>query len=410
MNILGAESERAYRFTLMQELQSLRKGGGLTSWKLSHAAKLRQAIAAKLGVDSNELPIALAYSYLLEAFATLGESIEARAVRNAFAIGIERNRRSLMERRADFAQQFGRHPDTIEGYENRAIEEIVTSLLGVDGEMNHLHGHHPALGYKKEISVARAMIAQGLAELYGLGSHAAEVLRCFEQGHSPYLDATVEVHLIPSKRGPNWYTYRLQCLFRTHMTHFRIAIVTSAYAGEVLMASGVVDDVIKLNKAQTDYEREMPGILENCTLTANNVAQGTQQLLLFNELSTEARQQLLQPVWQIDSNSCRIIEAVLPKEGQGLQVLYEYRWAFDLSVAERYAYWCAPALMYLNTLTVDVSRFPGRDAWQFFIRPFLGTMLPGAMGPAGDRYTLPANGWIMQGHGVAIIWQEAAVP
>ena len=400
MNKIGINSSPPLREQLIAELQTLRKGGGISLWKLEKVTALRKAIAEQTGISPIELSAAQLHSYLLNELAALGETVEARASRNAFAIGDSEHRGSLMERRADFAAKHNRHIDTIEAYENYGLEEIISRLLSPRPTKDTRNNTQLAASQEK---IAESMVVQGLSGLYSLGARAPEILKTFGHGRSPYLDTTIEWLLLPSHRGADWYTYKSRYTFTTTRKTYKIGVVSSAHSCQVLIASGVVDDVIKFNR-ESDIDTELENLLKNCQFIVHSNDPSKQKIVAFSEANATERQEILAPIWQIDTTACRVIQLEIPQGSE--PITCEYRWSFDLRVDEQYAYWYSPGLMYLNTLTVDISQFPGREKYKFFIVPFLGPVFPDALEPIGDNYSLTANGWIMQGHGMSLVWQK----
>jgi len=258
----------------------------------------------------------------------------------------------------------------------------------------------------RAIKALQRSVSEGLAGLYELGTHGSELLKVLGRHKKPYLDANIICSLVPSSRGDDWYTYDYRYTFYSPKTTFRVGIVTSSQDSGILMKSGLVDEVTELC-ADADFDQEMPAILSSWRFIMHNTEEGTQSHLWFAELDVTARRELLSSVWQIEADDCRIIEVTLPIEAANPGTMYEVHALTTLRVNERYAYWEAPGLMYVNTITVDVSRFPNREKWQFFIKPFLGTAFQGKLEATGDRYTLPASNWLMLGHGISISWQEA---
>ena len=396
---------------LINELKSLRKGGGLTSWKLNQAARIRSIIANRIGVDTDSPSLGHVRTYLLQEFTNLGESVEARATRNAFAIGWEHDPQNLVKRRAAFSKRLGRHPDTIEAYENEGIEELafrlvshdpVTGLSPKDGSIATVDG--------RQIRMAQAalnMVGQGLADMYGLGPQAPEILKSLGHGAAPYLDASVECVFLSSPKGPDWYTIKFRYRFKGKRNSYRVGLVTNSHDCEILMASGLVDDAFTLID-NPNIDNEVLRITSDSHFIFYDQATGSPHPLKFSEITAAARRELLSIIWQIDPDRCRIIEVAIPENGQRSGTLYEYRDSLDVTLDVPFAYWYAPGLMYLNTLTIDVTQFPSRDKLEFYIQPFLGPIMPGGMEPNSDTYSLTANSWIMQGHGVAVAWKQAA--
>ncbi len=415
MNLIRENSDQQLYRILQHSFQSLRKGTGLTPWKITKHQELRETIATHAGVNEQELSMQQAYLHVLHTLDELGNGIEAKVTRNAFAVGQEHNPGSLMQRRMYMSKQLRRHTDTIEAYENQGINKVISTLLEPDNVTNKGFAHSIPPGQPSNVSlpidkvptndtIAKNLVIYGLTEIYSLGMHAPEILTCFGRRLSCYEDCTVELAFVPSAKGPSWYTYKFRCTFRSKQLHFRIGIVSSANDGEALLASGLVDDLIKLN-GTPDLDKELEGLLLNCYLIRHNIDKSSQEILRFQEVELNSRRELLNTVWQVNADTCRIIE-LQPAPSQLDIAFYEYNWSFDLSIDEHYAYWYAPGLMYLNNISVDISQFPGREKWQFYIRPFLGTALPGDMGIVANRYTASANSWLTPGQGVAIIWQE----
>lgn len=403
------ENER--QLLLQRELQLLRKGTGLTKWKLQEAPELLRIIAGRLEVNMEALSLDQAYAYLLYELSELDETEMMQALRNAYSIGLDGAPAGLTRRRLDFALQMHRHPDTVKAYENRAIQQLAHLLVA---PVRLPAPRIAATAMRSEvvdsddraIKALQRSVSEGLAGLYELGTHGPEILKAFGRHKKPYLDANITCSLLPSKRGKDWYTYDYRYTFHASKNIFRVGIVTSSQNSGILMKSGFVDEVTELC-ADADFELEMPNILSDWRFIAHNIQEGTQQPYWFTELDVNDRRELLDSVWQLDSDDCRIIEIKLPPKISNTEMLYEVHALTNLRVNERYAYWEAPGLMYVNTVTVDVSRFPERERWKFFIKPFLGTAFQGKLEASGDRYTLPASTWLMLGHGICISWQEA---
>jgi len=173
--------------------------------------------------------------------------------------------------------------------------------------------------------------------------------------------------------------------------------------------AGIVDEVVQLNEA-ADYTHELARMLAEWRLIINDTEAGTQDVRHFEELSTEARLDILHMAWQVDSSTCRILEVLVPESLQKKTLLFECRLSFDIRTYEPYVYWSAPGLTYLETISLDFSRLPDFEKKRFFVQPFLGPVFAGMSEIQNGRYTLAANSWIMQGHGVVVMWQETSAP
>lgn len=401
----GTEDSKKVNNILQKEIFSLRKGEGFTTLKLERLSLLPSIIADIIGIPPQQASASQLQTYLLHEIDTLLSEQEASVLRNALALGWK-TPGTLTKRRRALAQKLNKHVDTIEAYENRAIATLVRRFVSYQARptpsspppntptppSNHFEG------------AVRSIISKGLGELLQITSHETELLRCFSPTVQPYLDTSIEWLLLPSNRGKDWYSHRIRYTFRRKKEHFRVAITSSSLDSEALMVSGMVDEVIKLDRSPHDT-LEMSDILQSTRFVVKE-ANGRQQLYSFTELDSAATHNLLTRLWQIDKDSCRIIEVQIPKEKMRDDTVFEYWLTYHIRLKEQYAYWYAPSLMFLNNITLDVSRFPDRTQWDFHILPFFGHVFPGTLEPTGDRFTMPANSWIMQGHGIALSWQK----
>jgi len=109
---------------LRDNLKYIRRGRGLTFAKLAEC----QCVMEVLG----DLPLWVAYERLAGMVRTLGEDVQAMALRNAFAIDMLAPE-TLTRRRERIAGVHGLSIDTIELYERNMIDELALRL--VHGEL-----------------------------------------------------------------------------------------------------------------------------------------------------------------------------------------------------------------------------------------------------------------------------------
>jgi len=114
---------------LLRELRLLRKGPGLNLRRLGQSLSIMAALAAR--TSKPHLSAVEGLALLQQELEELGDSDEAQATRNAFAIGREHNPGNLSTRRSDYASNRGRHSDTIEVWENHGIEELAGRLSDI---------------------------------------------------------------------------------------------------------------------------------------------------------------------------------------------------------------------------------------------------------------------------------------
>lgn len=389
---------------LVDELQQLRKGSGMRPWKLQHMELLRKKLALCLGIDPILLSMGQMYSQLLWELGELGDGDEVAALRSAYAIGHDTHPRSLTARRLDFALQIKRHPDTIKAYEDQAIVQLahrlqsrgITSVSSISREV-------ASTDSAILTDTLRRTVAEGLSGLYSLGIHSMEVLQILGRNRYPYLNADIECTLKPSDRGKNWFAYHFSYQFYFAKTVFRLGVVTSLQYSSILTASGLFDEVACVSSE--DFEGEIAKLLKAWQFTA--VANDdTRKILQFSEVDGFARQQLLEGVWQIDAGDCRVIEVAISPEVASTAATYRLETTTHLPVGQC-AYWEAPGLMYVNSITLDVQHFPDHQKREFHLKPFLGVAFSSALEPLQGRFILPVHGWITHGHGVMVVWQKS---
>lgn len=392
---------------LQKEFYALRKGPGLKTWKLERLNVLPEIIANRIGLPADTISTEQIHAYLVHEIGRLNVN-DAEALRNALALSSPTNGDTLSKRRKALALKLGRHPDTVEAYENRAIKTLVRRLT------THVPRKSESLSQNKFSEPAAQppllekafnnLISQGLGTLLNIDAHTSDLLRCFSLQQPPYLDTTVEMLLLPSNRGNEWYEQRLRYSFRRNKDRFRVAITHSANDSNILLLSGAVDEALQLDNTP-DFPYEMAELLQGMRFAVKET-NGRQQLYTFSELSAQATASILEGFWQIDSENCRIVEVRIPPEKVHPDTVYEFWLTFHLRSNGFYAYWSSPALMFLNTIVVDISRFPGRDMLTMDFLPFFGHVFPSTVEAGGNRFTMPANSWIMQGHGLTINWQK----
>jgi hypothetical protein len=125
----GVPAEETVHDALVRELQWLRKGEGVTLRRLSSAPILLTIASGDPdGAEKrSDQSIHAAEELLRRSLDSLGHGIGAEALRAALAIDLE-DPSTLTQRRCDFAEKHGKHPDTVESHENKTIEELALRL------------------------------------------------------------------------------------------------------------------------------------------------------------------------------------------------------------------------------------------------------------------------------------------
>ncbi|HEX8763082.1 MAG TPA: hypothetical protein VF733_04985 [Candidatus Saccharimonadales bacterium] len=406
MNKTGRNKERLQAELLFRELQRFRKGQGLVHWKLKEATYLKKVVAIHLGLPEKELSAGQLYSYLLYEIEKLGQGPATEALRHAFAINRRDAPRTLTDRREDLALHMGRHPDTVKAYENQAIKELAYRLGRADirTPQSRVAAAPIERATPDHLRALKNAATESITGLYALGENGSKILQTLGRSRQPFLDVDYSCSLSPSERGSEWYKFSFEYRFKTAKTTFRMGACASPLDTSTLMASGVVDDIIQFDDS-ADLSSEV--LLEGWHLVAHDTQQGTSKVLAFSEVSKQERKNLLDGVWQLDPDKCRILEVTVPDVFRHDAVTYEIRATMQLDINGHYAFWEAPSLMYLNTITIDLSNF-GDDAkggLQCSVKPFLGNLFPTVVESERHVFHLSVNSWITSGHGVAIIWR-----
>jgi hypothetical protein len=405
MKKTGKNKEHLQSELLFKELLQFRKGQGLTHWKLKEAIQLRRVVAKHIGLPEKELSAGQLHSYLVYEVEKLGSGPKTEALKHALALTGKGTQQTLTERRQDFAFQVGRHPDTVKAYETHALKELAFRLSRADEKIAPVvttpvvSVEHPTPDHLKALKNAAT---ESLTGLYSLGANGSKILQTLGRSSHPFLDVNYSCVLTPSDKGSKWYTFDIKYQFKTARTTFRLGTCASPLDTGTLMATGLVDDIIQFDdSADLSSERSM----EAWRLVVHDTQKGVSKTLTFSELSKSDTKQLLEGVWQLDANNCRILEATVPETFRGSDIVYEIRATLDLDFDGHYAFWEAPSLMYLNTITIDLSSFGDQHKWRFSVKPFLGNLFPAVVESEQLIFHLSVNSWITSGHGVAIIWR-----
>ncbi len=405
MRKTGKNKEHLSADLLLGELLRFRKGQGLTLWKLEEAVQLKKIVARHIGLPEKELSAGQLHAYLLYEIEKLGMGPMVDALRHAFAINLSGGRQTLTERREDLALLLGRHPDTIKAYETRALKELAHHLSRTEEKTTLLSRTVSPVAEQPTPDHLRALrnaASESLTGLYSLGENGSKILQTLGRNRSPLLDVDYMCSLSPSERGPAWYKFVFRYRFKTTKTVFRLGACASPLDTGTLMATGLVDDIIQFDHS-ADLLNETS--MSDWRLMVHSAQKDISKVLAFTELSKQETETLLEGVWQLDPNSCRILEVTLPDMFSDSDAVYEIRATMDLDIGGHYAFWEAPSLMYLNTITIDLSGFDEQDNWRFSVKPFLGNLFPAVAESERRIFNLSVNSWITSGHGVAIIWR-----
>lgn len=405
MKKTGKNYELEQSELLFKELLQFRKGQGLTHWKLKGATQLRAVVAKHTGLPEKELSASQLYTYVLYEVEKLGSGPMTESLKHALALTGKVTQQTLTERREDVAFQLGRHPDTVKAYENQALKELAYRLSRANEKTVPLP-KTPVLAVGQptpnHVKALKNAATESLAGLYSLGKNGTKILQTLGRNSHPFLDVDYWCSLSPSDRGSKWYKFVIRYQFKTAKTTFRLGTCASPLDTGTLMATGLVDDIIQFDDS-ADLSRETS--MESWRLVVRDAQKGISKTLTFSELSKQDTKSLLEGVWQLDPNSCRILEVTAPETFRGNDVIYEILATLDLDFNGHYAFWEAPSLMYLNTITIDLSGLSNQDKGRFSVKPFLGNLFPTVVESERRIFHLSVNSWITSGHGVAIIWR-----
>lgn len=394
---------------LMQELAPLRKGRGATPDKLHDMPTLRGIAARVTATPLVNLTDNQILNFLLSELSSLVHNDTTLALK--YALGIDSSHAKLSARRLELAAALGKHPDTIERYENQGIAQFAAHLAerALRAQAKDTSPHlAPSYLDKMEsqAKATRAMTTIGLASHLSLSSHSDDLMRYLEMPRRPYIDATVHIALLPSSRGTDWYRFRLSYSFSGTRESFRIAVVLDGSDGEQLLTNGLVDDYHRLDNPDNP-RRDIKTIIASSKFIIKNPPKNTQKLLRFHEVGSARASRVFESSSKPLAGPCWLLEISIPPQWQTQDCAYEYHSWINLQIAS-VAYWYSPTLMYLKKLTLDFSQFPGAHRRDFFLLPFLGHA-PGTILTEKHLYVLDLNNWIMPGHGIVLGWQDSSL-
>lgn len=129
-----------------QELRELRKRHGISTSRVAGSQQIMQAFSASRKDGGHASPEEAKEVILAFIDQGIADSLSAQALRNALG-GTKDSARTLTERRQSFADKQGRHPDTVENWENAAIDtlaQIISGpLLSSSGRTSRMVGYPP---------------------------------------------------------------------------------------------------------------------------------------------------------------------------------------------------------------------------------------------------------------------------
>jgi len=114
------------RLRLGHELRALRQRQGVTAARIVKSPQLASLLRGEKAELSGGASLLDVFTLLLNTD-IISDERDREALSNALGVGFSRAR-TLTDRRREFASKHERHPDTIESWENAAIEELVQKM------------------------------------------------------------------------------------------------------------------------------------------------------------------------------------------------------------------------------------------------------------------------------------------
>jgi hypothetical protein len=246
------------------------------------------------------------------------------------------------------------------------------------------------------------LIQRGLGALYPTIPSFPRAIEALDLTKPPFSNVSVDIHLTASTSEPDRNcVFNLTYAFDATIATFRVAFTSSTNLTETLISTGIVDDVVTLDR-EADLEA-LEGNKE-ASIELFHIKGDQAERLTFKKMSDRKVRGLTRALLGEVGEGSVFFEAKVqePRDGRSR---FRFTNRCELAVSEGYCYWTTPRTLFLSTLTIDTSRFPNRGRWSFIFQPFLGNARLATFALLGpDRYVLDLQEWIVRGQGIAVIW------
>lgn len=237
---------------LVREIQWLRKGEGVTLRRISAVPTLLQLAAKEAGSghEGDEQAIRAAEQLLRRGLDCLGNGLGARALRAALAIDCDEPL-TLTQRRCDFAEQFGRHPDTVETHENRAIHELALRIRLLSEVSGDVEEEPPAVGGTRAVPTGMRLLRNNDELVAALVQVVEEAEHCLVTTGSRSRDGRYLDAIEKKVESTGIIHYRVLCgpphwaVLRSHLARLLDIKSRFALAGNPRMFIGMMADLVR---------------------------------------------------------------------------------------------------------------------------------------------------------------------
>lgn len=237
---------------LVREIQCLRKGEGVTLRRISAASNLLRLATGEpdAGHDRDEQAIHAAEQLLRRGLDSLGNSLGARALRAALALDRDEPL-TLTQRRCDFAEAHGRHPDTVETHENRAIHELALRIRLLAEASGRFEEERRPVSAESVAPTGMRLLRNNDDLVAALVAVVEEAEHCLVATGSRSRDERYLEAIEKKVEGTGIVHYRVLCgpphwgVFRAHLARLLEIKSSFAIAGNPRMFIGMMRDLIR---------------------------------------------------------------------------------------------------------------------------------------------------------------------
>jgi len=258
---------------------------------------------------------------------------------------------------------------------------------------------------------SRALVVQGLRKTFQTIRDSAGLLTALEPAREPHEDLSIRFALEPTAiADPVLYSLSWEMVFTSRQRRLVIALVQREEVAETLLATNVVIDEYATTARGLDLTQEVKHFMKNVELRVRSADAEERRSFSNVDFATTSAREVLDGLPEgITEDDVRLLVADC-SHVRGERRTFRLRIKIKASTVEPFCCWYSTRTSFLTSCTFDASKFPGRDGYSFYLKPFLGNYVLAAEQPGKEGlYELELNDWIVRGQGVVLMWHKNRV-
>ncbi len=254
----------------------------------------------------------------------------------------------------------------------------------------------------------KVMIEEALRHRYGVATNIENLISTVLSPKPSYTGYRSSYILKNIPSIPGHYQLTWEQSFISPISEYIVALVNNAALQDVISAAAPpVNDVFVFSDSLTAPVNEAQfetGGVKLKYFTPNDKGSMDCTVLSFRAISRDSYPIYLGSVAHNEYDNIKLWACAIPSSLINGRCSVTYN--FQMRKDDHYLFWVADRPIFIETLSIDASRFSGKAATHFICQPFIvanSTREP--LTETNYIYTIEVHNWIVKGQGVIFSWR-----